>query len=302
MSLNLELAKKFGKNISNNIKLSNYSWFNLGGPAEYFFKPENKNQLIEFLKESKKRNLKITILGAGSNTLIRDSGVKGVVIKLGPSFSKINLISKDVIEVGAGILDRKISNFAKENGIGNLEFLSCIPGTIGGAVIMNSGCYGNDISKVLVSINVVDINEFVEKEIKSDEIKFFYRGTNLSDQLIITSVKLKGEIKSKETIELKQNQFIEKKKLSQPSQIKTCGSTFKNLNNEKKAWQIIKETGCDEFKVGDAGISKKHCNFFVNNGNANSADIEKLINKVKHTVSKKTGVNLDLEIKIIGEK
>ena len=185
MSLNLELTKKFGKAISNNTKLSNYSWFNLGGPAEYFFKPENKNQLIEFLKESKKQNLKITILGAGSNTLIRDSGIKGAVIKLGPSFSKINLISKDIIEVGAGILDRKISNFAKENSIGNLEFLSCIPGTIGGAVIMNSGCYGNDISKVLVSINVVDINEFVEKEIKSDEIKFFYRGTNLSDQLII---------------------------------------------------------------------------------------------------------------------
>ena len=201
------------------------------------------------MKESKKQNLKITILGAGSNTLIRDSGIKGAVIKLGPGFSKINLISKDVIEVGAGILDRKISNFAKENSIGNLEFLSCIPGTIGGAVIMNSGCYGNDISKVLVSINAVDINELVEKEIKSDEMKFFYRGTNLSDQLIITSVKLKGEIKSKETIELKQNQFIEKKKLSQPSRIKTCGSTFKNLKNEKKAWQIIKETGCDEFKV-----------------------------------------------------
>ena len=184
MSLNQELTKKFGKAISNNIKLSNYSWFNLGGPAEYFFKPENKNQLIEFLKESKKQNLKITILGAGSNTLIRDSGIKGAVIKLGPGFSKINLISKDVIEVGAGILDRKISNFAKENSIGNLEFLSCIPGTIGGAVIMNSGCYGNDISKVLVSINAVDINELVEKEIKSDEMKFFYRGTNLSDQLI----------------------------------------------------------------------------------------------------------------------
>ena len=213
MSLNQELTKKFGKAISNNIKLSNYSWFNLGGPAEYFFKPENKNQLIEFLKESKKQNLKITILGAGSNTLIRDSGIKGAVIKLGPGFSKINLISKDIIEVGAGILDRKISNFAKENSIGNLEFLSCIPGTIGGAVIMNSGCYGNDISKVLVSINAVDINELVEKEIKSDEMKFFYRGTNLSDQLIITSVKLKGEIKSKETIELKQNRFIKKKKV-----------------------------------------------------------------------------------------
>ena len=254
------------------------------------------------MKESKKRNLKITVLGAGSNTLIRDSGIKGVVIKLGPSFSKINLISKDIIEVGAGILDRKISNFAKENGIGNLEFLSCIPGTIGGAVIMNSGCYGNDISKVLVSINVVDINEFVEKEIKSDEIKFFYRGTNLSDQLIITSVKLKGEIKSKETIELKQNQFIEKKSCHNQARSKLAEVLLKILMIKKKAWQIIKETGCDEFKVGDAGISKKHCNFFVNHGKANSADIEELINKVRHTVSKKTGVNLDLEIKIIGEK
>lgn len=302
MTSNLELTKKFGKNISNNIKLSNYSWFNLGGPAEYFFKPENKKQLIEFLKEIKKQNLKITILGAGSNTLIRDNGVRGVVIKLSPSFSKINLIDKDVIEAGAGILDRKISEFAKNNSIGNLEFLSCIPGTIGGSVIMNSGCYGNDISKVLLSINVIDMNKFVEKEIKSDEMKFFYRGTNLSDQLIITSVKLKGEIKSKEIIELKQNNLVEKKKLSQPSQIKTCGSTFKNLINKKKAWQLIKETGCDKLKVGDAGISKKHCNFFVNHGKAKSADIEKLIDKVKQTVNQKTGVNLELEIKIIGEK
>ncbi len=302
MTLNLEFAKKFRKNISNNIKLSNYSWFNLGGPADYFFKPENKKQLIEFLKEIKKQNLKITILGAGSNTLIRDNGVRGAVIKLSPSFSKINLIDKDVIEAGAGTLDRKISEFAKNSSIGNLEFLSCIPGTIGGAVVVNSGCYGNDISKVLLSINVIDMNKFVEKEIKNDEIKFFYRGTNLSDQLIITSVKLKGEIKSKEIIELKQNDLIEKKKLSQPSQIKTCGSTFKNIINKKKAWQLIKETGCDKLKVGDAGISEKHCNFFINHGKAKSADIEKLIDKVKQTVNQKTGVNLELEIKIIGEK
>ena len=301
MRSNIELIEKFKKNISENTKLSNYSWFNLGGPAEYFFKPSEKNELIEFLHQNKKNNLKITILGAGSNTLIRDNGVKGVVIKLGPSFSKINLIDKNIIEAGAATLDRKISDFAKENNIGNFEFLSCIPGSIGGAVIMNSGCYGNDISKVLFSITVIDINECKEKEIMRNEIEFFYRGTNLPSKFIITSVKLKGETEIKKLIEKKQRDLIERKKLTQPSQIKTCGSTFKNIVGKKKAWQLIKETGCDEIKVGDAMISKKHCNFFINNGNAKSADIEKLINKVKKIVSEKAGVNLDLEIKIIGD-
>ena len=122
MSLNQELIKKFNNYITKNTKLSNYNWFNLGGSAEYFFKPKNKNQLIEFLKENKKNKLKITIL-AGSNILIRDNGIKGVVIKLGTGFSEINIIDNEIIQVGAGALDRKISNFAKENGIGNLEFL-----------------------------------------------------------------------------------------------------------------------------------------------------------------------------------
>ena len=301
MSLNEELKKKFDKYISNNINLSNYSWFNLGGPAEYFFKPLNEKQLIEFLKINKKNKLSITILGAGSNTLIRDNGIKGVVIKLGSSFSDIKLKDQLTIKAGAATLDRKISNFAKENGIGGLEFLSCIPGSIGGSVIMNSGCYGSDISKVLVSINVVDIKSCQEKEIKFEEIEFYYRGNNLSKNFIITSVTLKGKIESRSIIEKNQRNLIEKKKLTQPSQIKTCGSTFKNLSSEKKAWQIIKETGCSEFKEGDAEISKKHCNFFVNNGEAKSSDIEKLINKVKKTVNDKTGIDLELEIKIIGE-
>ena len=297
-----DLIKKFSRSVSTNIELSKYSWFNLGGPAELFFKPENKNQLIEFLKHSKENKLKITVLGAGSNTLIRDEGIKGVVIKLGPNFSKIELINENTIQVGAATLDRKISNFAKENGIGNLEFLSCIPGSIGGAVIMNSGCYGCDISKVLSSITVIDVQNCIEKQIPREDIDFFYRGTNLPSNLIITAVKLKGTVAEKQLIEKKQLQMLEQKKLSQPSQIKTCGSTFKNLNNEKKAWQLIKETGCDKFFEGDAFISKKHCNFFVNNGNAKSSDIEKLINKVKKTVNDKTGINLELEIKIIGEK
>ena len=301
MISNQELIKKFSENISNNTKLSNYSWFNLGGPAEYFFKPKNKEQLIEFLEENKKNKLKLTIIGAGSNLLIRDKGIKGVVIKLGLPFSEIKLVEKDTIEAGAAALDRKVSDFAKDNGIGNLEFLSCIPGSLGGAIIMNSGCYGNDISKVLVSIKVIDLKSCKEKEIKRDEIKFFYRGSNLPNELIITSVRLKGKKLLKEIIEKKQKDLIEKKKLTQPSQIKTCGSTFKNYDNDQKAWQLIKQSGCDSFKEGDAEVSKKHCNFFVNNGKANASDIEKLINKVKETVSKKTGIDLELEIKIVGD-
>ena len=301
MTLKSLLFDKFGSSLSENTSMSQYSWFNLGGPAEYLFKPDNKQQLIKFLKENKIHKLKIFIIGAGSNTLIRDKGIKGVVVKLGKGFGGINLINKNTIEVGASVLDRKVANFAKENNISDFEFLSCIPGSIGGAVIMNSGCYENDISKVLRSIKVIDIDECIEKEIKREEIEFYYRGTNLSNKFIITSVTMRGSLGVKEKIEKKQKDFIERKKLSQPSQVKTCGSTFKNIVNDKKAWQFIKESGCDKFKVGDAQISNKHCNFFINNGNANSSDIELLIKKVKKTVSEKTGVNLELEIKIIGD-
>ena len=301
MNLKTNFVDKFGNSFNDNVNLSNLSWFNLGGNAEYFFKAKNKNQLIEFLKEAKKIKKNITILGAGSNTLIRDNGVKGFVLKLGKDFSYIKKINKDTLEVGSATLDRKVANFAKENSLKNFEFLSCIPGSVGGAIIMNSGCYGNDISKVLVSLSAIDKNNFSEIEIKKEDIKFLYRGSNLSSDLIIISAKLKGSVGRKEEIERDQAQLVEKKKLSQPSQIKTCGSTFKNISSDKKAWMLIKEAGCDNLSEGDATISQKHCNFFVNNGNAKSSDIENLIKKVKKKVYEKTGINLELEIKIIGE-
>tara|TARA_S200000501_G_scaffold302695_1_gene290192 strand:+ start:313 stop:1218 length:906 start_codon:yes stop_codon:yes gene_type:complete len=301
MTLDINFIRKFENNFSHNVNLSNYSWFNLGGNAEYFFKAKDKKQLIEFLREAKKKNLKTIILGAGSNTLFRDNGVKGAVIKLGNEFSYTKLVSKNILDVGAATLDRKVANFAKENDLGNLEFLSCIPGSIGGAIVMNSGCYENDISKVLVSIQAIDKKKLSVIEIKKEDIKFSYRGTNLSNDLIVISAKLKGIAEVREKIEKKQSYYIEKKKSSQPSQIKTCGSTFKNLSKDKKAWMLIKEAGCEDYREGDAMISQKHCNFFVNNGNAKSSDIEKLINKVKKKVQEKTGVNLELEIKIIGD-
>ncbi len=301
MILNTDILKeKFGKNLIIKENLSKYSWFNLGGPADIFFRPENKDQLIKFLDVIKKDNLKIYILGAGSNTLIRDSGVKGVVIKLGSKFSNIKLLEKDKIEVGASTLDRKVSDFAKNNNIGGMEFLSCIPGSIGGSIIMNSGCYGSDISKILISIKIIN-EKGQEKEIKKDEIRFFYRGTDIPKNYIVLSAVLKGIASSKQLIERKQEKLIEKKKESQPSQIKTGGSTFKNSNG-KKAWMLIKESGCDKLYIGDAKISEKHCNFFVNGGKAKTADIEKLINKVKKEVLNKTGVDLELEIKIIGDE
>ena len=140
MNLRDIFSKKFSNNFNQNVDLSKFSWFNLGGKAEFFFKPDNKDQLLEFIIEAKKNDLKVTILGAGSNTLFRDKGVKGVVIKLGSNFSYTKLVKKNILETGAATLDRKVANFAKDNNLANFEFLSCIPGSIGGAIIMNSGC------------------------------------------------------------------------------------------------------------------------------------------------------------------
>ncbi len=291
------LIEKF-PDISKNENLSKYSWFGLGGPAEFFFRPNSFNQLSSFLREVSKKENKINIIGAGSNTLIRDGGVSGITVKLGSKFSFVNLIGENIIHVGAATLDRKISNFALENSLSNFEFLSCIPGSIGGGIMMNSGCYGEEISKILISVEVMDTSGNI-KEIKKEDIKFFYRGCDIANNQIILSAKLLGLKADKKEIENKQKNYIERKKDSQPSQVKTCGSTFKNPPN-KKAWKLIKQSNCEKLFVGQAKISSKHCNFFINDGKATSYEIEQLINKIQKQVLESTGVKLELEIKIIG--
>ncbi len=293
------LLKNFGKNILFNEELSKYSWFNLGGPAKIFFKPENDSQIIKFLKIIEK-DTPIKCLGAGSNTLIRDGGFNGVIIKLSPKFSFIYKEEKNILEVGAATLDKTLSNYALENSLSGFEFLSCIPGSVGGAIIMNSGCYANEISQILLSIKTVNRKGKL-KVINSNEIKFGYRGTNLPKDLIILSAKFKGNKEEKNKIKEKINKFMELKKKTQPSRIKTCGSTFKNPHNEK-AWKLIKESNCENLSFGGASISKKHNNFFVNNGDATSKDIEKLISAVKEQVYNKKNIKLDLEIKLIGDQ
>ena len=286
--------------IYKNEKLSKYNWFNLGGPAKIFFKANSQSDLIEFLKDYLKGEKNIYILGAGSNTLFRDSGFNGIIIKLGNTFAHTNLIGCDKIEAGAAVLDKKVADFALANSISGFEFLSCIPGSIGGAFAMNSGCYGHDISKIFLSLKAINFRGEV-KSFNKDEIKFFYRGSNIGKDLIVLSVILQGTVANKNEIEKKQMGFVNQKKESQPSKIKTCGSTFKNPKN-KKAWELIKLSNCSNLSVGGARISEKHNNFFLNNGKASSSDIESLIEKVKKEVFLKTGTNLDLEIKIIGDK
>ena len=293
-----EIKKNFPGQILLNENLSKYSWFNLGGPAKIIFKPKNLNDLSSFLKRSKELG-KVQVLGAGSNTLIRDGGFDGVIIKLGKTFSHISLLDKNTVIAGSSVFDKNLSNFGLDNSISGFEFLSCIPGTIGGGIRMNSGCYGEDISKILISVQTMDLNGNL-KIIYSSDIKFSYRKCNLDNNLIFISATFRGKISKKDNIKKKINELVAKKKKDQPSKIKTCGSTFINPQNSK-AWKLIKESGCAGMKIGDAYISEKHCNFFVNKGNAKSLDLEKLISKVKKIVLDKTGIKLDLELQIIGD-
>ena len=294
-----EIKKKISGQILFNESLSKHSWFNLGGPAKVVFKPKNLNDLSVLLKNLKGSN-KIKVLGVGSNTLIRDGGFDGIIIKFGKSFSHLSLFNQNMIIAGASALDKNVSNFAFENSLSGFEFLSCIPGTIGGGIRMNSGCYGKDISKILVSAQVMDLDGKL-KVIYSKDINFSYRNCDLDNNLIFISATFRGEVDKKNKIKERTNDLITRKKNDQPSKIKTCGSTFKNPEN-MKAWKLIKDSGCAGMNIGDAYISKKHCNFFVNKGNAKSSDLENLIYKVKSEVFDKTGINLELELQIIGEQ
>ena len=297
MKQNLEKINSINKRTYFKEKLSKYNWFNSGGPAEIFFRPNNPEELSLFLKKLEEKK-KVSIIGAGSNTLIRDGGIDGVTIKLSSKFSFIKMLENNIIEAGAATPDKQVSDFATKNSLTGFEFLTCIPGSIGGGIKMNTGCYNQEISQILFSLMAMDEKGNI-KEIKRDKINFSYRKTDLPDNLIILSAKFKGLLSKKDEIKKRQLEFLKKKKESQPSKVKTCGSTFKNTK-DKKAWVLIKESNCQNMSVGDAKISEKHCNFFINNGKASSKDIEDLFQKVKKQVFEKTGVNLELEIKIIG--
>ena len=295
-----QFANDFKISINFNYSLKNHNWFNIGGKTKVFFKAETLNDLCKFMKLFGKK-INFFSLGAGSNILVKDTGFDGVIIKLGKNFSNISLLNEETIIAGSSALDHQVSNFAKDNGIGGLEFLSCIPGSIGGGIRMNSGCYGTEFKDILLSVQAIDKNGNI-LTIPSSKIKFEYRKNNLPKELIFLSASLKGRKKTQKDIVSKINFLKEKKLETQPSQIKTGGSTFKNPKNQtqKKVWELINEIIPKNKMFGDAAISDKHSNFFVNKKNASYDQMKQLIDFVRSEIEKRTGIKLELEIEIVG--
>ena len=295
-----QFSNDFKISMNFNYSLKNHNWFNIGGKTKVFFKAETLNDLSKFMKLFGEK-INFFSLGAGSNILVKDTGFDGVIIKLGKSFSNISLLNDETIIAGSAALDHQVSNFAKDNSIGGLEFLSCIPGSVGGGIRMNSGCYGTEFKDILLSVQAIDKNGNI-LTIPSSKIKFDYRKNSLSKELIFLSASLKGRKKTQKDIESKINFLKEKKSETQPSQIKTGGSTFKNPKNQtqKKVWELINEIIPKNKMFGDAAISDKHSNFFVNKKNASYDQMKQLIDYVRLEIEKQTGIKLELEIEIVG--
>ncbi len=294
-----ELILEFKKNLKLDYDLKKKNWFNIGGKTKIYYKADNLKELIKFLKKIENKE-KIFVLGGGSNTLITDGIFNGVVIKLANNFNNISKLSEEIVVAGSAVSDKSLSDFAMENSLGGFEFLSCIPGTIGGGIKMNAGCFEREFKDILVSVQAINKSGQVFS-ISAKDINFKYRDSRLSDDLIFLSATFKGFKKDKDSIQKEIILLKEKKEKAQPTRIKTSGSTFKNPvdQSDKKVWQLIKESVPLEKSFGDASISQKHCNFFVNKGNARFEDMKKLIEFVSISVLKKTGVKLEKEIKIL---
>lgn len=282
---------------SENVSLGEISWFGVGGPAEVLFKPVDKDDLIGFIKTCPVE-IPITVLGITSNLIIRDGGIPGVVIKLGREFNFIKKIGEYEISAGALALDGSVANFAMENSIAGFEFLSGIPGTIGGALRMNAGAYGGETKNILVLAEVL-FRDGTVKNMTAEEMEMSYRHNGLPDEVFFLSAIFKGSLSSKEEIKAKIEEIKKKKEESQPIRERTGGSTFANPEGYS-AWKLVDEVGMRGFKIGGAQVSEKHTNFLINAGSATAADIERLGEEIRHRVKEKFGVTLRWEIKRVG--
>ena len=291
--------EEFGENVRYEHDLKKKNWFNIGGKTKVFYKANNLKELVNFLKKLDSKE-KIYIIGAGSNTLVTDDLFDGIVIKLSKNFNNISLLGEDIIIAGSAVLDKSLAEFALKNNLSGFEFLSCIPGTIGGGIRMNAGCFGKEFKDILLSIQAIDKKRNVIT-IPSKDIKFQYRNNNLPEDLIFLSASFKGNKGSFEKINSEMIKLKKEKEKNQPTKIKTSGSTFKNpiSQSKKKVWELIKDSVPLDMCFGDACISEKHCNFFVNKGQATFKDMRQLIDFVSKRVLEKTGISLEKEIKIL---
>lgn len=277
--------------------LAELTWFRVGGPAEVLFTPADEADLADFLKGTP-ADIPVYVIGVGSNLLVRDGGVPGVVIRLGKGFSGLTLEDGQRIRVGSAVLDVKAARFAQENGISGLTFLRGIPGTIGGALRMNGGAYGGETKDILVEARAVDRsgNRFV---ITNGEMKYSYRHCGAPEELIFTEALFQGVPGDRDEIAAAMDKITESREATQPIKSRTGGSTFKNPPGQK-SWQVIDRAGMRGFAIGPAKVSDLHCNFLINEGGATAAQIEELGETVRRRVQENSGIALEWEIKRIG--
>lgn len=283
--------------LSTDAGLAEITWFRVGGPAEAMFRPADRDDLVTFLK-NKPQDVKVTVLGVGSNTLVRDGGIDGVVLRLGRGFVEIEAEGDEIV-AGAGALDVNVAQTAQMHGIAGLEFLRGIPGTVGGGLRMNAGAYGTEFKDVLLWAEAVDGQGNLHR-LTPAEMKFGYRHCGVPDDWIFLGCRLKGHIGDKAEIQKRMDDIQAAREGSQPIRSRTGGSTFANPEGHK-AWQLIDAAGCRGLVVGDAQVSEQHCNFLINRGNATAADLETLGETVRQRVKAQSGIELRWEIKRIGK-
>ncbi len=283
--------------LTENAPLDRVTWFRVGGPAELLFKPADREDLIAFLK-GKPDGLPVTVLGVGSNLLVRDGGVPGVVIRLGREFARLSAEEGSVLAAGAGALDLNVAKAAQLSGIAGLEFFCGVPGTLGGALRMNAGAYERETRDVLIEAEAVDGRGDLHR-VTPEELGMSYRHTDAPQDWIFLSARLQGEPGEPEAIAARMEEIQRRREDSQPIRTRTGGSTFKNPPGHK-AWQLIDKAGCRGLAIGDAQVSEKHCNFLINRGGATAAEIEALGEEVRRRVKETSGIALEWEIKRIG--
>ena len=292
-----ELPRVAGK-LTANAPLAPLVWFKSGGCAQWLFEPKDQEDLQSFLRDLDPAT-QVMALGLGSNMIVRDGGVPGVVVRLGKAFAKVKPVDAITLDCGGGASGILVSSTARDAAIAGLEFLRSIPGTVGGFVRMNGGAYGGEVKDILVDCDVV-LRDGERANLSVEELHYSYRHSELPDGAIVVSARFRGKPGEPSSIQAEMDRISESREASQPLRSKTGGSTFKNPDGHK-AWQLVDEAGCRGLQIGGAQVSEKHTNFLINMGDASSADIEALGEEVRRRVMAKSGIDLQWEIQRVGE-
>ncbi len=279
-----------------NAQLHRITWFRVGGPAEVMFRPADEADLIDFLA-AKPADVPVTVIGVGSNLVVRDGGVEGVVVRLGRGFAGI-AVEGTRVEAGPGAVDVNVARAACEAGVAGLEFLSGVPGTIGGALRMNAGAFGGDMAAVTVAARAVEFSGRV-RELAAADLGLVYRTSAVPEDWIFTTATLAARRGRRAEIAARMAEIARDREETQPMRVRTGGSTFKNPPGAA-AWELIDRAGCRGLRRGGAMVSEKHCNFIINTGAATAAEIEALGEEIRRRVADATGVALEWEIRRVG--